>query len=208
MAVNTAARLASIDGVQGLVAVDRKVRDDMYRSSGRNHALFGEEQTGIVKGAEFRYYLLPELYRRSRKRPMRKALQANATPTTPANIVSFDIEKYSRQSSSEQAKLSTTLFKCVEQSLASVGEGSEHWTPAGDGGQLVFASDGQNSAPQAWQFAQLLLDLIVESSLPLRIGIDNGPVLKSKHRAAVGGDASASRPGLQLHKSLRNCRLN
>jgi class 3 adenylate cyclase len=186
-AINTAARLASIESVRRNVAVDRKVREDLIRS-GTPSTFFGAERADRVKGAGFRYFLLTDPSMQGESPPPSKIEPPNTLSITLANIVSFDIEKYSRKSEPEQAKLTDELFWGVDHSLERIGKKPESsWTPAGDGGQLVFLSDEGRSAPQAWQFAQFLLERASEKELPLRIGIAHGPVLKSKHRASVGG---------------------
>lgn len=183
--INEAARLASIKSVQGHVAVTKKVREDLWRSKIRYRDLFGAEQTATIKEAEFRYYLLsklgPEGQKRSRSGPV---IRLDSMRSLPANIVSCDIEKYSRKPTHEQAKISNILFRLVEQSLFAVGGLNAHWTPAGDGGQVIFR---ESSAPQAWNFARSLFEEVSNSGVPLRIGIEHGPILESKYRAAVGG---------------------
>jgi hypothetical protein len=188
--VNTAARLASIQGIQGCVAVHPKVREDMGRARDSYTNLIEQEQSATVKNTEFRYHLLKSPYRQTgvigtRPKPSEGP---GSISLKQANIVSFDIEKYSRESETRQRELSETLFRQVELSLNRVGKKADDgWTPAGDGGQVIFLDAPENSSPQALLFAQCLLSLPPQSGLRLRVGIHSGPIGASRHRAAVGG---------------------
>jgi hypothetical protein len=184
--VNTAARLASIPEIRGCVAVHPKVREDMGRARDSFTGLTEQEQSATVKNTQFRYHLLKSPYRQIEPRP-KPSEGPRSISLKPANIVSFDIEKFSLETETRQRELSETLFRHVEESLNRVGQKAGDWTPAGDGGQVIFLDVPENSAPQALQFAQCLLGLPPQSGLRLRVGIDNGPIGASRHRAAVGG---------------------
>src|SRR5215469_10223867 len=188
--VNTAARLASIPEIRGCVAVHPKVREDMGRARDSYTSLIEQEQSATVKDTEFRYHLLKSPYRQidvieTRPKPSEGP---GSISLKQANIVSFDIEKFSLETETRQRELLETLFRHVEQSLNRVGKKADDvWTPAGDGGQVIFPAVPENSSPQALQFAQCLLGLPPQSGLRLRVGIDSGPIVTSRHRAAVGG---------------------
>ena len=187
--VNTAARLASIPEIRGRVAVHPKVREDMVRARDSYAGLTEQEQSATIKNTQFRYHLLKSPYRQSgviETRP-KPSEGPGSISLKQANIVSFDIEKFSLETETRQRELSQTLFRHVEQSLNRVGQKPGDWTPAGDGGQVIFLAVPENSSPRALEFAQYLLDLPPQSGLRLRVGIDSGPIGASRHRAAVGG---------------------
>lgn len=185
-AINIAARMASALELKGHVVVDTKVKGDTMAASAKFK--FGPESSCQVKRTSFKYHLVTgDSSREPNNLAPRPAGSRRKAETFGADIVVFDIERYSEQTQPQQTSLAERLSRIVEDRVSSLKLPPGHFGPAGDGGYLVFDSGKEDSASRAWLFAGALRDAAFQEKIPIRIGVSNGPVLKTRYRAATGG---------------------
>jgi len=186
LALNTAARIAHTSTLRRGVGVTPKVHDDALEASERFTSFFSDLQVTQGKAVPFEFYqIVADGFTQSGE--LKPATISRATKTINADIVVFDIEQYSRKTPSEQATLANNLSYSVELAMASTPVPPDSFGPAGDGGYFAFPSEGSDPSPHVWEFAHHLLHNAHRKQIPLRLGIANGPVLRSAHRPAVGG---------------------
>ena len=185
LAMNMAARMASSPALKGRVIVQPKVRNDAVLAKMSFEAMFGPEQATQVKRTLFAYHLVddPNYEQRVATAPQTRRTRTRAQS---ADIVLFDIEKYTEKSQEEQSQLVESLSKCVEVALSTERE-PRHFGPAGDGAYLAFVANAGSGVHAAWSFAKNLKTQAERENIPIRIGIANGPILSSNKRAIVGG---------------------
>jgi hypothetical protein len=186
LAMNIAARMASSEELKGYVVVQPKVKSDAVSAKKTFKSVFGPQQEAKVKRTVFLYHLINQPdYLQKISTPMQ--LRTIRTRTKPADIVLFDIEKYSEKSQEQQTRMVDKLSKCVEIALTNTGLAPNYFGPAGDGGYLAFMANLDGNIHTAWSFAGHLRSQAAYENIPIRIGIANGPILSSNHRPIVGG---------------------
>jgi hypothetical protein len=162
-----------------------KVFNDATLAKHEFKGFFGPRQLGKVKRTTFEYHLV-NAAGYSQNQGLVSLVGPITERASTADIVAFDIEKYSEKSQVQQTKLAERLSRCVELALSTL-ETPINFGPAGDGGFLAFTSKQGDGAPKAWSFARELSIQAKRESIPIRIGISNGPVLSSSRRALIGG---------------------
>jgi hypothetical protein len=108
-------------------------------------------------------------------------------------------ERFTSFPETEQEAYVNNLSKAVELTRQEV-PAFEEFSPAGDGGYVVFAAD----LAAGWSFATRLRRHARRMNLRLRIGAATGPVLKTAHRNAVGGSILVA-DGVSAFSSLTGC---
>jgi len=187
-AMNIAARMASAEDLKGHVIVDPKVKRDAMAASAKFKGTFGPEASCQVKRTTFNYHLVTADGGQQPKNPaLRAARSRREGKAFSADIVVFDIERYSEQTQPQQTSLAEKLSRIVENLVSSLETQPDHFGPAGDGGYLVFDSRKGDSASRAWLFADALRVAALQEKISIRIGVSNGPVIETRHRAAAGG---------------------
>jgi hypothetical protein len=174
MAINQAARLAFIDRNVGRIAVDEEVVGDAI-DAGQPYtdASFTSPRAGKVRRTELRYRWL------KRAVPMLTYAPSSQVPETPAQVVVYDIARFSEKPQRDLVSSAEHLTHAVRRSLESAGlariaDGDGLWyAPAGDGGVIVF---GPELSRAAWSFAQALLAHTADR-VSVRIEIASGVVV-------------------------------
>ncbi|HYX30762.1 MAG TPA: hypothetical protein VE863_19655 [Pyrinomonadaceae bacterium] len=180
-----AARMASNPKTKGAVSVDPKTKKDAVSARKGVRSLFGPLREGKVKRTVFQYHeIVNSQYVQKIDKPAK--LQLRKRKTRLADVVLFDIEKYSEQPQPKQAKLADSLSRCVEFALADLGA-KPCYGPAGDGGYLAFLADESEGSNIAFSFARNLRDQAKDEEVPIRIGIASGPIASSDDRPILGG---------------------
>jgi len=185
LAMNIAARMASSEKARGRTVVQPKVTKDALLARGEFRSIFSPLKRAKVKNTTFQYSFLVaddyiQTFETSIQVPLRKQ------KTRMADVVLFDIEKYSEKSQKDQTRLADSLSRCVEFALAGVAAKPTHFGPAGDGGYLAFVFDDDGSTHTAWPFARNLRHQANAANIPIRIGIASGPILSTKDRPIIG----------------------
>jgi class 3 adenylate cyclase len=189
VAINTAARIASRPRTSRRLALTPTALEQVAFASSQLRSCFGSCSEGRVKTTRIAYHMAKE-------KPLRTALKAKPLivhsrirPADPrqADIIVYDIVRYSEMTPSMQKAAVAQLSDCVERSAKSVDSADWSYGPSGDGGYFALVSDGADSASRAWHFAVELRNQCRLLGIPVRIGLAHGPVLFRGAGGAVGG---------------------
>jgi hypothetical protein len=185
--MNLAARIATVDSLKSRVGVDPVVKNEACSARTKYGEFFGPVLDEKIKETQFKYHLVVESEYQGQPSPVRSAKPAVVPDVFTADIVLFDIEKFSEKSAEDQSTVVDDLSRCVELSLSGVGAVNASFEPAGDGGYVTFLVPGNDPAPKTLSFAKQLSECCRSKRVPLRIGISTGQVAKGEVRSAVGG---------------------
>jgi class 3 adenylate cyclase len=185
-AINLAARLANLQESPQHVIVSQKVQEDALLATARFGNTFSDKRSGMVKRTPVEYYLAKaDEYVQTLGIP--PTFVVGSPECESADVVAFDIEGFSEQAPEVQTQWARLLNDCVHRTLR--GFDSRLWAygPAGDGGFFAFIPDPERSSRAAWPFACELQNQFRFDGLRVRIGVNNGPVLRRGDQSAVGG---------------------
>ena len=185
-AINVAARLANLPEAPQHLIVSPKVQTDARLAAARFKNTFSDTRSGRVKRTSVQYHLAEadEYVQVLSDPPM---FVTSGAECESADVVAFDIEGFSEQTPEIQIQWVRLLNDCIHRAL--MGFDSRLWAygPAGDGGFFAFVAAPQRSNGAAWPFACELQNQFRFDGLRVRIGVNNGPVLKRGEGSAVGG---------------------
>jgi len=186
LAMNIAARMANLDAAKGNVLVEPVVREDAIASQKSFAKIFGPKEQGKVKRTQLEYH---RIIAPGYGQPENLQFQFNHAHehAQTADIICFDIERYSECGPDVQNDLVNSLsgiFECV---LTNNNCRPDDFGPAGDGGYVAFLQKIHHPSATTWSVVKQLSELAAASQIPLRIGVSTGPVLRAKFRPAVGG---------------------
>jgi class 3 adenylate cyclase len=182
--LNLAARMASIAGAEGKTVVDATVRELAEHSC---PALFGKLQSDKVKRTRVEYCEVLGVQYRQGTGFIEKWDEVEVADIWLADIVCFDIERYSEKTPKKQNSQAATLSENVEQSQQASLLLPRTYLSAGDGGFIIFEPGRLDTARAALTVARNLRERVSTEGIPVRIGIHRGEVARTKYRRAVGG---------------------
>ncbi len=179
--INRAARLAFLEHNERRIALDDEVADDALDIGRLSDADVSPRTEGQVKRTKVVYRYLT--------RPEPELGKAHVIPVEgiKANVVVYDIEKFSEMTPRNMVRTIESLKSEVRRAMAAISaatlqRGRDYWyAPAGDGGVIVF--DARHHRP-AWTFAQALLRNAAD--IPIRIGLASGIVVAVGDHLPVG----------------------
>ncbi|MBT6154875.1 MAG: hypothetical protein HOL01_25925 [Planctomycetaceae bacterium] len=185
--INYAARLASLEA--GRIAISDSIVKRVVKADRTTEEWFSKQkETSKVKETDvaFRWYQDPEELQPCVDRP-RADVNDNKQQV---DVAVYDLEGYSELRDNEQQSLFEQLHTQVRNALRAVGAdldataATEWYSPAGDGGGVVF----QGKPEALWTFAGTLAASANHDGLKLRIGIDRGEayVIEKPIRRPVG----------------------
>jgi hypothetical protein len=136
LAMNMVARLAFLDEAQGNVVVDPVVRDDAVASRDTFRDIFGPKERGKVKRSQLEYHRItaPQF-----SQTQNLHFQYDPPPETSetADIICFDIERYSESTPDQQNVLVDGLSSVFEDVLSRRNCQPDGFGPAGDTSPLL-----------------------------------------------------------------------
>ncbi|MBF8305208.1 MAG: hypothetical protein HW398_396, partial [Acidobacteria bacterium] len=183
--INLAARLAALESAEGKILVTEDVFDSATQSSHFAGKRFSEPRQGRVKRTEFSY----RVFNHSSP-PLGKLPHAGSARSFEAEVVVFDIVRFSEKNPDEQWEAVTALRRKILAVLGPIGGHDRAkknllwYAPAGDGGVLVFSSE-EKGGDTAWVFARELSQQC-RDQLEIRLGIATGSVVVVGGQLPVG----------------------
>lgn len=182
--INVAARLAFTDDARLTIVVESSVADNA-KTMGKYTTQFNSPQQTLVKTTPLEFQTLKFNPSLIGKEPKDADVQVESV-----TIVVYDIVKYSEMDLDEAWMTVDTLRKSVAKVIQSSDEGQRAvreekiwYSPAGDGGVLVFH---QSFADLAWDFVVGLARECREARVKVRLSVDLGSVVFVDDKLPVG----------------------
>ncbi|MEK7674279.1 MAG: hypothetical protein AAB676_00410 [Verrucomicrobiota bacterium] len=173
--INAAARLAFIDESENSIMVEPFAANEAQKQRAGYKSRFGKEVKEQVKRTHLTFRVLK--FSAEKFGDLPKSRSASETQVT---VAVYDIVRYSEKDVEEAWKIVDGLRREVVEVLQSLnGErmvnDKELWySPAGDGGVLVFAS---HHADKAFEFVEKLAERCRKKSMEIRLAVADGTVV-------------------------------